>query len=555
MQDLLNSTPAGRTTPRYRAFLAEYAIPIALTISLLVTCVIVSQKKALWSDEVASAMFIREHSLIEQVRKLAIPADAGPPLYYVLGWIWGKILGTGTTTLRLLSAVSVAGAVWFVWCALRRGYSRLATASGIVLAVTTSQLFLYHVSELRFYGLLIGLVAFAYYVYVRIGSAPRPRTRDLILQVVASSALVYCHISGWFYSGALLAAYLVVDFRTRKFRPLVYASIVAGWCTFILWVPAFIRQAGLGKPHSNLRPPTITELIALYQFEAYLLPTLLLALVVLIALSRRFGTASGIDGVIVADEPISATRDDSRFVALVGGVALFAVPAVVFVASRLIAPMLLPRYVVPSVLGVAVIIAELVALTGVSLRLTARVVRAVWMVMLAGLVVYPILRARAMPPAPVPGRAELLSVVPPGVPIAVDEAYYYSPLNYPDTLPANEVYYLRDWQTAIDPANEQAVTSIDRLMSVWQQIGYVNHAVPLPAFVCTRDVWAMLHTPGFLLFDRRIASDSAFTTRTLGSHGGNPIILVERKPGRTPKVCEARDDRKYSPPSGPGAPD
>jgi len=540
------------TAPR-RKRIATHVAPLALSASLIASGLITSRKKAVWADEVFSATFIGDSSIHRALHNLAAPADGAQPLYYSLGWLWAHVIGPSDTSLRMLSAACVVAGVWLLWATLRVAFPPLVAATGLLLATATSELFVYHVSEIRFYGLLIGLVAAALYTYVRIALNPKPTRSELFLQAAVSSALVYCHLIGWIYSGVLLAAHVLIDYGQRRFRPRVYASVVVGWATFIVWMPAFIRQIGLTKPHSNLRAPTLTELLTMYQFDARALPLLFIALVALVALTRS-QTGIAREGGFAADPSNLDWRwDSSRAAVFVGGVAVLTVPLITFVVSRLVTPMLLPRYVVPSVLGIAVVLAEIVGWAGVSRTPRSPAGRFAWLLFLSAVTAYPVARAWGAPPTPVPGRAELLRLVPPGIPIVVDESYYYHPLNYRNAMENHRVYYLLDWESAIDPANNGTVAVMDRLLSEWVRAGYAKNVVPVPEFVCTHDQWVMLHTPGFLMFERAVARDSAFTLQTLGYAEQHPIILVSRRPGISPRVCDSRNTVQWLPPTGPGS--
>ena len=81
----------------------EYFIPAVATLSLLVSCVVVSAKKYFWNDELLSYYLFSDRSFLHMLGAFHDKINNAPPLYFVLGWVWARMAGTSELSLRLLS--------------------------------------------------------------------------------------------------------------------------------------------------------------------------------------------------------------------------------------------------------------------------------------------------------------------------------------------------------------------------------------------------------------------------------------------------------------------
>src|SRR5436190_482646 len=74
--------------------------------------------QSLWYDEAVTAELLRMNlsGLLH-----AIPnSESSPPLYYVLGWLWTHVFGTGEVGLRSLPALIGTATIPVVWALGRR---------------------------------------------------------------------------------------------------------------------------------------------------------------------------------------------------------------------------------------------------------------------------------------------------------------------------------------------------------------------------------------------------------------------------------------------------
>ena len=120
--------------------------------------------QSLWSDEAITAQLLRMDfsGLLE-----AIPdSESTPPLYYVLGWIWAQVFGTGEVGLRSLPALLGTATIGVVWALGRRlGSDRTALVAALLVAL--NPMLVWFSQEARAYALLALLAALAALLWLR----------------------------------------------------------------------------------------------------------------------------------------------------------------------------------------------------------------------------------------------------------------------------------------------------------------------------------------------------------------------------------------------------
>ena len=397
---------------------------LGLTAASLAVCsVLTSGKKFFWYDEVNSANLVADPSLSHMIGTIAAGGESAPPLYHTLLWLWARVAGQSELALRAPSCAMMIVALVLVWVTLRRRYSLQATAVGVLVTFPLSALVLYHVSEARFYGFLTALVALATYQCARAVLTPERMSWKLLAAIVAThAALVYTHVYGGIYSAAVLAAWIIADRCAGRWRPADYAAVLAGWATFIPWLPFLRRAADLAYPRGWITAPTPGALIEVFGVAMRRLPIVVILFVLLSALGGFFATTRGPTvgrtgdaarrqrfvaaiGVALAAAAISwlpfrfipsgaptsdllkqssgllmlaivlavlgtvivraggfraAARQEPL---LVVGTSIVCVPFAAFVLSRAVMPIFVDRYLLPLAVGISIILAQGMELT------------------------------------------------------------------------------------------------------------------------------------------------------------------------------------------------
>jgi 4-amino-4-deoxy-L-arabinose transferase-like glycosyltransferase len=147
--------------------------------------------QSLWYDEAATAVEVRM-SFGDMLGVLR-DSEATPPLYYVLTWIWTRLVGEGEAALRSLSAIAGTAVVPLAWAAGRRvGPPGAGLAAALLVAV--NPMLVWYSQEARAYALLALLSAASLLVFLVALERPT-RRRLFVWAAVAAAALLTHHFA------------------------------------------------------------------------------------------------------------------------------------------------------------------------------------------------------------------------------------------------------------------------------------------------------------------------------------------------------------------------
>jgi hypothetical protein len=526
---------------------AEALLLGCAVLSLVIACVVCSLHKQAWTDEVFTWRELRDPSLWHLYYAVQHGADGGMPLFYTTAWLWAKAFGTAVLTLRMYSCVAMCAALLVTWSTLRRFYGTWATAFGILAFWGTSGLVLDENAEARFYGLFLLTVALALNVSTRLIVQPAPKLRLLVLSLVSQSALVLSHVLGILYGGLILLGLILSDAARRRFRPRIYLFNIAGWLALLIWLPSIRASMAVGKPHGWIGKPKLEYLFPAYLFDPFqqwflLLERhsvdaqwkmvhhlvefgMLIALTVLLLLGLR--------KLLAPEQRMSQNPGNAL---LLTGYLLLSAPLILFVLSYLITPVFLARYMLPSGIGLAIVLADFASASGSDRPAPSRLV---WAAAASFLAVLPVLSSLVMPP--LPSSSEFLDVqrldhtVPSNLAVVADWADDFAKLKRYPHSPHSHYYFLLDWPAAL-AGPKPAVTSY-HLFSSNRNAGYFSRSVQdSDAFLCSHTDFLVLDThligqdaDGPTWFDQRVREAPDFAWRTLGSFDAPDFPVIKRE--------------------------
>lgn len=338
------------------AALFLWIFPALGVLSLLASCMLWSIRRRLWGDEVFSWIELSDPSLRHLLSAVTRLGGAGMPLFYLTAWPWARVFGLSDLSLRLYSSAGVCGAFLILVFALRRRFSAAAAFLGVGFGLFASLVAIEQNSEARGYGLYLFLSAAAVAQLLRMADTRRPGIRDYCLLALSQAGLVLGHVLGLIYAGLLLLALMAGDAMQRRFRAGVYACAMAGWLALLPWIPAIRASAAVGRPHGWIPVPSPGDLVSASSFWLFTglywqlphLPTAVILagwfcgvlVVVVLVLGAVFGCVK--------------SSGSERAVVLTG-LTLVAAPMVFYLVSVAITPIFLPRYLIPSTLGVSIL--------------------------------------------------------------------------------------------------------------------------------------------------------------------------------------------------------
>jgi 4-amino-4-deoxy-L-arabinose transferase-like glycosyltransferase len=337
--------------PFYRRIL-----PLLGVGSLLVSCVFWSARKQLAGDELFTWAEIRDPSFAHLLHAMSRLGGGGMPLFYLTAWPWAHVFGLSSISLRLYSSVAICAAFLVLLAALRRRFTARAAFLGVAFALFACFVVVDQNGEARGYGLYLLVAVLASVQCLRIAETPRPRPRDLVLLVLTQAGLVLGHVLGLLYAGLLLLALIAADAWERRLRPRVYLCCIAGWLALIPWIPAIRASMAVGKPHGWIPMPAIGDLatgFSFWLFAGIYFPVMQHHPAGLVA--GWFCAVACVLFLVASAINALRTAAPARRPVYLLAFALMLAPLVFFVVSQLASPIYTPRYMIPSVIGVAIL--------------------------------------------------------------------------------------------------------------------------------------------------------------------------------------------------------
>jgi hypothetical protein len=479
-------------------------------LSLVASCILWSPHKQAWMDEIFTWKEVSDPSLWHLYYAIQHGADGGQPLFYTTAWIWARVFGFGVLALRLYSSIAMCGALLVTWRTIRQVYGMWATAFGVLVFWGTSGVLLEQNVEARFYGLYMLAVAITVNLYTRLVARPAPTRALLILTFLSQAALVSTHVLGLVYSGLILVALILFDVANRRFRWKVYLAYSAGWLALLIWVPAIRSSMAAGKPHGWIAMPTSTDLRTAYLF-ADSLPWL--------RFFKRHSLEVGFQIVSRAAEfviyvPLAVvfllgmrkvlgsgwrTITDAKGALLLVAYILLSAPAVLFVLSHLITPVFVPRYFLPSGIGLAIILTASADALGSDNQIHSRWTSSLmWRAIVLFLIISPVLTVWAVGPINLSWTyldvQRLEQFVPPDTPVVAAWQQDFVKFERYSKNPKIQYYFLLDWPAAM--IGPRAFVLDYHLMRSYRDNGYYSKQIQdSPDFLCSHPDFVVLDAP------------------------------------------------------------
>jgi uncharacterized membrane protein len=138
-------------------------------------------------------------------------AEGNPPLYFVVGWGWAKLFGTGEAGLRSLSAVAGTALIPVTYLCGRELVSRKAGLVAAALA-SVNPFLIWYSQEAREYMLLALLCGGSLLFFARAWRSPTPRNLAL-WALLSALALLTQYFAGFLVAAEALA--LLYHVRSR----------------------------------------------------------------------------------------------------------------------------------------------------------------------------------------------------------------------------------------------------------------------------------------------------------------------------------------------------
>lgn len=363
-----------------------------------------------WGDEIMGDYTLNAGSWHTFLQRWHAGIDSSGFWFYVFAKPWEMLFGRSEVSLRLFSASGVATSAAILWITARRFYSTTAVAIAIAVPYLDLVVLRWQLSNGRSYGVLMSAAALVIWLIVKgqSDSLRRPGWGFLALTFCTYDILTGCHILGILFAGMFLCVQIVADLRGRRLRIPLYVAAAVGMAAIELFSLQNIRSTtALGKPVFWTNRPHMN---ALWFMSAELnnpLRVLLVGLLLLTLLQLR-----------------RKPGRDILYLVFLGFLGLYFLYVLV---SQISTSIYVDRYMLPFVLGLSLLLAELLTQLGEHSSRRVYVLTAT-AVALWGLVCLP---ARHPFVYPLPDyTGALLASLPPGLPVVDSDIASFVEVEY-----------------------------------------------------------------------------------------------------------------------------
>ena len=288
--------------------------------------------------------------------------NATPPVYFVLCYVWKVCFGDSITVLRSLTFFCFCGASVSLYILMRSYFSVFSSMISTVL-VFSSYIVVGQIHCMRFYGLYFLLSLFATSYSVAQWKVNHKSTLAFNFKVfVCHFLLISTHSIGLLYSGCLLLVCFIKTFTSEKkdgmrlvkslarsleFDKGMILAIGFSWLLFFLLWFKQVQKAGewFDKSSSFLQKPGISDLVREILVQKWIAIFFISLLILNLFL-------------LIRNREIFSERLNRSFVVILISITFVLLPKIsVFVLSLVSHPSFLNRYFIPSLIGIAILIA------------------------------------------------------------------------------------------------------------------------------------------------------------------------------------------------------
>jgi len=429
---------------------------------MILSCVIISSKKPMWLDELYSYYSTQDNSLEHSIQGIANGVNAAPPFYFMITWTFYKLGIHEVLFYRMLSSLCFIAAFVILWKLLKKYFDERIVIACLVLSFGASNLIFSQNSEFRNYAFFFLLESLALVQAVRLIENPNSiRSMVLLASFVGLACLT--HIFGVFYGIAYLVSFMIWDWLNGKWHWKRWIACIAGIGFIAVWINQILLQAQVGKPHSWIPVPNFASAVevfsSLFPFgdhidyedhSYYIILAIAIGLVTILYVAIRKSPTL----IYSFRNAVRIPRENQYLFIL--SISLILVPIFLsYVVSRTFTSIFLLRYLIPSILGVILLVMSMVA--AIAIQKPRLVVYACWILIFLGFARLGIATMRyrdknlsSLAQVEAKARAENVSVIFQSPQCFMPFQFYFNSV---------QAYYPLDWKIASAPANALCSTS------------------------------------------------------------------------------------------------
>ncbi len=487
--------------------------------SLLLLSWLHSRHTIFWSDEIMGWLVLRQPTLRQLLHAWWAGADSSGIFFYLFARPWLALFGASSLALRLFTASGVAASLALLWLCARRFYRFGVVAAILPSVFLLPPVLLWQLANARTYGILLASVALAAFAFA-LTDPFRPLTlRLLALTFAAHLLLTGSHILGPVYSAVFVAGLLGRDLWFGRLRPRLYLAAALGWLLLLLSYRNILATAALGKPSFwTLKPYSQELLLGLSAFD----PKLFTAWIILVSMAVAAWAALRPFHPGIPLFPRASLTQLSLIATFLGcAITLFAI-------SRVTTSVFVDRYLLPMVLGVALVLCEAATRLLELFRINTRARQILFALMLLNAL--RLLRIdRPIPLLFFPQTdytPDLAALIPPDTPAVLTDPGLFAEMAFYQNRSATLLTPV-DWPIALDPASGPGAVSGAHEMANWKLLGFYSDQIQPTAQVLAANPRFLVVSPAAHTswMDLRILNTHRFCVQDLGLHAEAAYLL------------------------------
>jgi hypothetical protein len=326
------------SAPLHHRFLLQAGLPLLSAVYFVALSTYFSEHRMMWSDEFDGWNLLTDPSWRHLIQSWIAGADDALPLFYAACRSILAVFGAHPLAIRLFSAFCIwsAGVIW--WSVLRQFFSNLPALAAVLLIWLCNWTFVYHLAEVRFYGLLILATSIAIKAAIWVEDRQPSRCVIFLIYFLSNGLLVSAHMLGLVYSTVILLAVIFSRSSVQR-RILALSGILSSWLLLL----AYMSALKSGAAYLNwILLPGPRDLFRFY-FHSPTPQRVVNALLLLFILaSFIFCLRESSDWLL---------ENRARFLLLLISVFLMLIPLGFYIVSHIYKPLFADRYMMPYCLG------------------------------------------------------------------------------------------------------------------------------------------------------------------------------------------------------------
>ena len=443
-----------------------------------------------WYDEICTVILCRLPSASEIWKALDNAADTNPPIFYFVARLTRKLVSDDHLGYRLPSILGLLGTVFCIYLILSRRVDQLSALVGATFVLCTP--LAAYAYEARPYALMVGCISGAILAWQRIDDA---RLYSLVLAITLAAA-VSLHYYAIFVWPAFFAAETSVLIFHRRFRVSAWVSLVVGALPLIFFANLLTKlRQYYGQnfwAHSSFLQVFVTR-NWLLNFPDYSVWTFA-AGVTVISLYLCIPKADVPSWLINRQVEGSVLPIEEQALTLM----LLGLPMIVVAAGKVSHIGMADRYMLPTVLGGALVLGYLIRKAPSAVRVLLLIVLLMSYAISSINVVQSVLNGSLLESRETATR-EVKTIVAQhpesDLPIVISSGIRYLPMAYYAPADANrKLYAVTDPRTAIAFTRDKS-DSVDRALLVLRRY-FPLQVEDYSDFVSTHREFLLVSDPG-----------------------------------------------------------